>query len=48
MAKMIGSEAAIQNAALMPLEFLVGEWRTEGVHPVLPASRSLAAFSHSA
>lgn len=36
MATMIGSEAAIQNAALMPLEFLVGEWRTEGVHPMLP------------
>jgi hypothetical protein len=32
----IGSEAAIPNPALKPLGFLVGEWLTEGSHPVLP------------
>ncbi|MGN6392125.1 MAG: hypothetical protein ACTHM9_07745 [Gemmatimonadales bacterium] len=32
----IGSEAAIPNPALQPLEFLIGEWRTEGSHPMLP------------
>lgn len=33
---MIGQEASIPNPALQPLGFLVGEWRTEGVHPLLP------------
>ncbi len=32
----IGHEAAIPNPALQPLAFLVGEWRTEGSHPLLP------------
>jgi hypothetical protein len=32
----IGSEAAIPNPALRPLAFLIGEWRTEGSHPMLP------------
>src|SRR5690349_24852015 len=32
----IGSEAAIPNPALQPLECLIGEWRTEGSHPMLP------------
>jgi hypothetical protein len=32
----IGSEAAIPNPALKPLEFLIGEWRTEGSHPMMP------------
>ena len=32
----IGSEAAIPNPALKPLGFLVGEWLTEGSHPLLP------------
>ena len=36
MAPIIGSEAAIPNPALKPLDFLVGEWRTEGSHPMLP------------
>jgi hypothetical protein len=36
MAQMIGSEAAIPNPALKPLSFLVGEWRTEGTHPMVP------------
>jgi hypothetical protein len=36
MAPMIGHEAAIPNPALKPLGFLVGEWRTEGAHPLLP------------
>src|SRR5437762_11756308 len=32
----IGHEAAIPNPALVPLSFLVGEWSTEGSHPLLP------------
>jgi hypothetical protein len=36
MAKMIGHEAAIPNPALKGLEFLIGEWRTEGSHPMFP------------
>ena len=32
----IGHEAAIPNPALQPLSFLVGAWRTEGSHPLLP------------
>jgi hypothetical protein len=36
MATTIGLEAAIPNPALKPLSFLVGEWRTEGSHPMMP------------
>jgi hypothetical protein len=36
MAKVVGHEAAIPNPALKPLEFLVGDWRTEGSHPMFP------------
>jgi|SRR5689334_15267205 hypothetical protein len=36
MLKTIGQEAAIQNPALKPLSFLIGEWRTEGSHPLMP------------
>ena len=32
----IGAEALIPNPALKPLEFLVGEWRTTGSHPMVP------------
>ena len=32
----IGQEAAVPNLALAPLSFLVGEWRTEGSHPLIP------------
>ena len=31
----IGAAALIPNPALRPLEFLVGEWRTTGTHPML-------------
>jgi len=31
-----GAKARIPNPALEPLEFLVGEWRTEGTHPLVP------------
>ena len=34
----IGHEAAIPNPALAPLSFLVGEWRTEGSHPLIPGT----------
>jgi hypothetical protein len=30
-----GAEALIPNPALKPLEFLVGEWRTTGTHPLV-------------
>ena len=32
----IGAEARIPNPALKPLEFLIGEWRTTGSHPLVP------------
>ncbi len=32
----IAHEAAIPNPLLKPLSFLIGEWRTEGSHPLLP------------
>ena len=34
----IGHEAAIPNPALAPLGFLVGEWRIEGSHPLIPGT----------
>jgi len=36
MAKLIGREASIPNEALKPFSFLIGEWLTEGSHPMLP------------
>lgn len=32
----IGARALIPNPALAPLEFLVGDWRTAGTHPLVP------------
>ncbi len=32
----IGAGARIPNPALKPLEFLIGEWRTTGSHPLAP------------
>jgi hypothetical protein len=32
----IGHEAEIPNPALGGLQFLVGTWRTEGIHPLVP------------
>jgi hypothetical protein len=32
----IGAKALIPNPALRPLEFLIGEWRTTGSHPLVP------------
>lgn len=45
----IGHEAAIPNPALEPLTFLVGEWRTEGSHPMLPGKtlRGRTSFAWS-
>ncbi|MEO7505156.1 MAG: hypothetical protein ABIT69_08250 [Sphingomicrobium sp.] len=31
-----GARALIPNPALRPLEFLIGEWRTTGTHPLVP------------
>lgn len=36
----VGAQALIPNAALKRLEFLIGEWRTTGLHPEVPG-RSL-------
>jgi hypothetical protein len=36
MANPIGHEAVIPNPELQALGFLLGEWRTEGSHPLLP------------
>jgi hypothetical protein len=33
---LIGAEALVANPALKPLEFLIGEWRTVGTHPLVP------------
>jgi hypothetical protein len=30
------NEAQAPNAALRPLDFLIGEWRTTGTHPQMP------------
>ena len=32
----IGAAALRRNPALKPLEFLIGEWRTTGTHPLVP------------
>ena len=32
----IGAEALIPNPALVPLAFLIGEWRSAGTHPLVP------------
>jgi hypothetical protein len=36
MAKKIGREAAIPNAALKPFSVLIGTWNTIGTHPYIP------------
>lgn len=35
----VGSKALTQNQALQPLEFLIGEWRTTGAHPMVPGKK---------
>lgn len=47
MSVIIGAEALIPNPALRPLEFLVGEWRTEGTHPEMPDQRLCGRTSFS-
>ena len=32
----VGAKALIPNPALRPLQFLIGEWRTTGTHPMVP------------
>ncbi|RST31335.1 hypothetical protein HMF7854_11160 [Sphingomonas ginkgonis] len=34
--KLIGGRACMHNPALKPLEFLLGDWRTSGTHPLVP------------
>jgi hypothetical protein len=34
--RLIGAKACISNPALKPLEFLIGDWRTTGTHPMVP------------
>jgi hypothetical protein len=36
---LVGAAALIPNPALEPLDFLVGEWRTSGTHPLMPGER---------
>lgn len=36
MATTIAREAVIPNPLLKPLSFLIGDWRTEGSHPLMP------------
>jgi hypothetical protein len=33
---LVGAGALIPNPALKPLDFLLGEWRTVGAHPLVP------------
>ena len=35
----IGAKALIPNPALQPLQFLIGEWRTIGTHPMVPGKK---------
>jgi hypothetical protein len=37
-ADLVGAEAEKPNPALKPFEFLIGEWRTTGTHPMLPGT----------
>jgi hypothetical protein len=43
----IGRKARMPNAALKPLEQLIGEWRTTGIHPAVPGTtlRGRASFT---
>jgi len=45
----IAPEAVIPNPLLKPLSFLIGDWRTEGSHPMLPgiALHGRASFAWS-
>ena len=38
MTNLIGAEAQRPNPALQPLAPLIGEWRTTGVHPLIPGT----------
>ena len=35
----VGSNALKRNAALQRLEFLIGDWRTTGTHPMVPGKK---------
>ncbi|WP_309604149.1 hypothetical protein [Phenylobacterium sp.] len=41
----IGPEAHIANPLLLPLAFLIGEWNTEGRHPMVPGKRLIGRTS---
>ena len=41
----VGAEAQKPNAALKPFEFLIGEWRTSGTHPMIPGKALLGRTS---
>ena len=36
---LVGAKAQRPNAALRPFEFLLGEWRTTGTHPMVPGKK---------
>jgi hypothetical protein len=42
-----GAKALVRNPALKPLEFLIGEWRTTGTHPLVPGDTLLGRTSFS-
>lgn len=42
---MIGSAALAPNPALKPFEFLIGDWRTRGTHPMVPGKELLGRTS---
>ncbi len=39
MSAAIGAGASIPNPRLQTLELLIGEWRTEGTHPLVAGDR---------
>ena len=41
----IGLEALIPNPALRPLAFLIGDWHTEGQHPMVPGKTLIGRTS---
>ncbi|HEX8239624.1 MAG TPA: hypothetical protein VF574_07790 [Allosphingosinicella sp.] len=42
-----GAKARVPNPALKPLEFLIGEWRTAGTHPMVPGETLAGRTSFS-
>jgi hypothetical protein len=43
----VGAKALIPNPALRPFQFLIGEWRTTGTHPMVPDKKLRGTTSFS-